>query len=310
MRNAFAAAILELGEADPRVVVLSGDIGNRLFDKFKQHCPRRFYNCGVAEANMTGMAAGMAMCGLRPFTYTIASFATTRVIEQIRVDVCYHDLPVTIVGTGAGLSYASLGPTHHCCEDVAMLRCLPNMTVLCPADAAEVREAVAAVLRLNGPAYIRLGKKGEPAVHAAPPAFEIGKGIALREGRDACLLGMGTMVSVALRAADRLRERGLEARVVSLHTVKPLDEALLFDSFTRFRVVAVVEEHTRLGGLGAAVAEWLAAQGPLPGRLLAFGTPDAFLGEAGSQEHARRVFGLTDEALAASVAGACAARGR
>ena len=128
MRNAFASKITELAQADPRVVVLSGDIGNRLFDKFKVACPGRFFNCGVAEANMMSLAAGMAMAGLRPFVYTIAPFATARVLEQIRVDVCYHNVPVTIVGAGAGLSYASLGPTHHSCEDVALMRCLPNMT--------------------------------------------------------------------------------------------------------------------------------------------------------------------------------------
>ena len=165
MRNAFAEAIAEAAATDKRVVLLSGDIGNRLFDAFKDKFPDRFYNCGVAEANMTSMAAGMAMCGLRPFTYTITPFATTRVMEQIRVDICYHNVPVAIVGTGSGLSYASLGPTHHSCEDVAFLRALPNMTVICPADAAEVRRAVAAVLEIAGPVYLRLGKKGEPTVH-------------------------------------------------------------------------------------------------------------------------------------------------
>src|SRR5258708_2932501 len=134
MRNAFAAVITELAEQDKRVVLLSGDIGNRLFDKFKSKFPDRFFNCGVAEANMTGMAAGMALCGLRPFTYTITPFATTRAMEQIRVDVCYHNVPVTIVGTGSGLSYASLGPTHHSLEDVGMLRTLANLTIICPAD--------------------------------------------------------------------------------------------------------------------------------------------------------------------------------
>lgn len=298
MRNAFAAVITELAEADKRVVLLSGDIGNRLFDTFKKKFPDRFYNCGVAEANMTGMAAGMALCGLRPFTYTITPFATTRALEQIRVDICYHNVPVTIVGTGSGLSYASLGPTHHSCEDVGLLRCLPNMTILCPADAVEVRQAMAAVLKHEGPAYIRLGKKGEPVIHREPPTFVIGRGITVRDGTDICILGMGNVVCIALEAADLLQTAGVSAKVVSMHTVKPLDEALLEDSFDRFGLVVVVEEHSRIGGLGSAVAEWLAARRAPGGRLLAFGTADEFMCEAGSQEYARRRFGLTAPEIA------------
>jgi len=302
MRNAFAATITECAAADPRVVLLSGDIGNRLFDAFKKKFPDRFYNCGVAEANMTSMAAGMAMCGLRPFTYTITPFATTRVMEQIRVDVCYHNVPVVIVGTGSGLSYASLGPTHHSCEDVALLRALPNMTVLCPADPAEVRRAVPAVLELPGPVYLRLGKKGEPAVHREEPRFVIGKGIVLSEGNSVCLLGMGNMVATSLEAATLLEAGGLSAMVVSMHTVKPLDEELLGDVFQRFPVVAVVEEHSRIGGLSGAIAEWLAARDARPlGRLLALGTPDTFLDESGSQRHARGRFGLTPRAVAEEI---------
>jgi transketolase len=302
MRNAFAAAMVELAAADERIVLLSGDIGNRLFDRFKERFPGRFFNCGVAEANMTSMAAGMALCGLRPFTYTIAPFATTRVLEQIRVDICYHNVPVTIVGTGGGLAYASLGPTHHSCEDVAILRCLPNITILCPADAAEVRKAAEAVLALDGPAYIRLGKKGEPAVHKEPPTFAIGKGIVVREGDDVCLLGTGTVTAVAIDAASVLQAAGVSARVVSMHTIKPLDEDLLDDAFRRYPTVAVVEEHSRIGGLGSSIAEWLAARRPCPpGELLVFGTPDAFLGESGSQRYARQCVGLTADSIAARI---------
>jgi transketolase len=303
MRNAFAAAITDLAARDERIVLLSGDIGNRLFDAYRTRFPRRFYNCGVAEANMTGMAAGMAISGLRPFTYTITPFATTRVIEQIRVDICYHDVPVVIVGTGSGLSYASLGPTHHSCEDVGLLRCFPNLTVLCPADALEVGPAMEAALSLPGPAYIRLGKKGEPQIHATPPRIEVGHGLVMREGADVCLLGMGTMTATALEAAQLLEAGGLTARVVSMHTVKPLDEALLRESFGRFRVVAVVEEHSVIGGLGSAVAEWLAAHGPMPGVLEAIGTPDAFISTAGSQQWMRERCGLTPQAVADRVTG-------
>ena len=301
MRNAFAAAITELAQIDPRIVLLSGDIGNRLFDKFKDKSPDRFYNCGVAEANMTGVAAGMAMCGLRPLTYTITPFGTTRVLEQIRVDICYHNVPVTIVGTGSGLSYASLGPTHHSCEDVALMRVLSNMTVVCPADSMEVRPALEAILKLDGPAYLRLGKKGEPAVHAKPPKFEIGRVIPMREGNEVCILGMGTMVSVGLKAAELLEKDGVSAKVVSFHTVKPLDDEFLAEAFKKFSVVAVIEEHSRIGGLGSAVGEWLTANRIATGALAEFGTPDIFMHEAGSQEYARERFGLTGPAIAAEL---------
>lgn len=303
MRNAFAAAITDLAAKDERIVLLSGDIGNRLFDTYRERFPSRFYNCGVAEANMTGMAAGLALSGLRPFTYTITPFATTRVIEQIRVDICYHDVPVVIVGTGSGLSYASLGPTHHSCEDVGILRCFPNLTVLCPADAMEVGPAIEAALALPGPVYIRLGKKGEPTIHEKPPRIEVGRGLVMRDGTDVCLLGMGTMTATALEAAKLLQGHGISARVVSMHTVKPLDDALLRESFDRFKVVAVVEEHSVIGGLGSAVAEWLGRRGPQRGVLEAIGTPDAFISAAGSQQWMRQQCGLTPQAVAERIAG-------
>lgn len=301
MRNAFAAEITALAAQDERVVLLSGDIGNRLFDRYKAQCDGRFFNCGVAEANMMGMAAGLAMSGLRPVVYTITPFTTTRCLEQIRVDVCYHNVPVTIVGTGAGLSYASLGATHHSCEDIAFLRALPHMTVLCPADAVEVRLAVRAALAHEGPVYIRIGKKGEPVIHQSEPEFVIGQPIVLREGDDVCLLGTGNMLPLALQAADLLDERGLSAQVVSFHTVKPLNEAFLSAVFARFACVATIEEHSVIGGLGGAVAEWLADRASQKARLCRIGTPDEFFHEAGEQEYARHIWGLTSENIAARV---------
>ncbi len=298
MRNAFAAELQALAEDGFPVVLLSGDIGNRLFDKFKAAFPERFYNCGVAEANMMGVAAGMAFCGLRPISYTIAPFTTTRCFEQIRVDVCYHDLPVIIAGVGAGLSYAANGPTHESCEDIALLRALPNMTVVCPADPLEVRLALRAAMQHDGPVYLRLGKKGEPPLHKSTPNFQIGKALTVRRGTDLCLLATGNMVAVALEAALVLRKEGLSVRVVDFHTVKPLDEKVLKDAFSRFPLVATVEEHSVIGGLGGAVAEWLADHPGLPGRLLRIGTPDRFQHEAGGQGYLRQCFGLTPQGIA------------
>jgi transketolase len=278
--------------------LLSGDIGNRLFDDFKNRFPTRFYNCGVAEANMMSMAAGMASCGLRPVVYTITPFLTYRCIEQIRDDVCYHGQRVVIVGTGAGLSYASLGTTHHSCEEMGMLRLLPDLAVLAPADPAEVRMTLAAALRHDGPVYIRIGKKGEPAIHSETPKWEIGQGLQLRPGKDAALLCAGTLLQECLQAADLLAERGCSTAVWSFPTVKPLNTGLLTDIFSARKVVATVEEHSILGGLGGSVAEWLCDQDAPLARLVRIGTPDAFLHRNGEQDHARSILGLTPESIA------------
>ncbi|AYR26481.1 MULTISPECIES: transketolase family protein [Herbaspirillum] len=301
MRNAFADEITKLGSSDPRVVLLSGDIGNKLFDKFKAANTGRFLNCGIAEANMMGVAAGMALSGLRPVIYTITPFTTTRCFEQIRVDACYHNVPVIIVGTGSGLSYAELGPTHHSCEDLAIMRVLPNMTVLAPADEVELRQCLRAALKLNGPVYIRIGKKGEQIVPKKDEHFEIGRAINVRAGDDVCLIGAGTLLPTVMAAAELLQARGISARVESFHTVKPLDEANLQQAFAGYAVVAVVEEHSRIGGLGGAIAEWLAQQEPMKGRLLGFGVEDSFMHEIGSQEYARAKYGLTADNIAAKV---------
>lgn len=298
MRNAFAKQITALAQRDERVVLLSGDIGNRLFDDFKAKCPDRFYNCGVAEANMVGVAAGMAMSGLRPVCYTITPFVTYRCMEQIRVDVCYHHVPVVIVGTGSGLSYASLGGTHHSCEEMGMLRLLPGLAVVAPADALEVNAALKAALQHPHPVYIRIGKKGEPVVHASEPAFTIGKAIVLREGGDVCLLSAGTVLPESLAAADLLARAGISAQVVSCHTIKPLDEELLARAAAKFKLIVTVEEHSVLGGLGGSVAEWLAERPSPRARLVRCGTPDEFLHETCEQEQAREHFGLTGPAIA------------
>ncbi|MGA1823341.1 MAG: transketolase family protein [bacterium] len=301
MRNAFADEITALAKENEKIILLSGDIGNRLFNVFKDTWPDRFYNCGVAEANMTSMAAGMALCGLHPVTYTIAAFNTVRCLEQIRVDVCYHNMPVVIVGVGAGLSYAGLGATHQSCEDITLLRALPNMTVICPGDAVEVRLALRAAIAYGKPVYIRLGKKGEPVVHKKQPLFEIGKGIVIHAGEHVCLLSTGTMLSIVHEAAMQLEKKGVSAQVVSMHTVKPLDTAMLAESFARFDFVAAVEEHTLLGGFSGAIAEWIVAQPPLKGKLLRFGTPDKFLHSSGNQQYARTMAGLTAEGIAATI---------
>ncbi|MBM3394246.1 MAG: transketolase, partial [Betaproteobacteria bacterium] len=299
MRNAFADEITQLGMRDERVVLLSGDIGNKLFDRFRDACPRRFYNCGIAEQNMMGVAAGMALSGLRPVVYTIAPFTTTRCYEQIRVDLCYHRAPVLVVGTGSGLSYAELGPTHHSLEDLAIMRVLPEMSVFAPCDEAELRHGMRAALDLPGPSYMRIGKKGEPRVHERLDRLEVGRVIELIRGHDICLIATGTIVPVAQAAADLLTREGLSVSVVSAPCIKPFDEDFLARAFEHHRMVVTVEEHSRIGGLGGLVAEWRARTRSDGASLLNFGADDCFLHEIGSQDHARSLHGLTASNIAA-----------
>ena len=278
-------------------MLLSGDIGNRLFNDFKERHPDRFYNVGVAEADMIGIAAGLALGGMKPVAYTIASFAVYRAFEQIRVDLCYPNLPALIVGVGAGLGYAANGPTHHSCEDFAVLRALPNMTLLAPADAWELRSLLVAAMHRPGPAYMRIGKKGEPLVHASRPSLEIGRSFCLRSGKDVTLLCAGTLMPQALQTAKLLDAAGISTAVFSMHTIKPLDETLLNHLFQDRKLVVTIEEHSRIGGLGSAVAEWRADHIDSGARLLRFGTPDEFLHYSGEQQHALVSCGLTAEAM-------------
>ncbi len=299
MRDAFRDRVYELALQDPRVVLLSGDIGNRMFDKFKAQMPDRFYNVGVAEQNMIGMAAGLAMAGMRPVCYTIANFITYRVIEQIRIDGGYHHQPILIAGVGGGLSYASLGATHHTCEDIAMLRSIPGMTILTPADPPEVRACVDAAMTIDhGPTYIRLGKKGEPALHDTPPTVTPGKWLPMKHS-DAqpriALLCMGNLMPEAVSAASTLRTTGHKTALWSCVSIKPMDNDVLAHVFQHCDLVVTLEEHGLIGGLAGAVSEWISEQPrhALRATLLKVGTRDEFLHRTGSQDYARQVFGLT-----------------
>jgi transketolase len=301
MRNAFAEEILEIAREDSRVVVLSADIGNRLFDNFKSEFPSRFYNTGVAEANTISIAAGLADCGFRPVCYTIAPFITYRCYEQIKIDVCYHEMAVTIVGTGAGLSYASLGATHHSCEDFAVMRVLPEMYVVAPADAPEVKSSLRAAINRGKPVYIRIGKKGEPVLHQSVPAFHFGRWSVFQEGETACLLSTGNMLSKALEIADALKQYNVKACVVNCASVKPLDESLLTEIFHRFKAVATLEEHSLIGGFGSAVAEWAVDHVVNTNKLIRFGTRDLFLHRLGEQEYSREQHGLSLKAIVSGI---------
>ena len=298
MRNAFADEITRIAKNDPSVALLSGDIGNRLFEKYKQSCPERFVNCGVAEANMVTMASGMAMTGMKPVAYTIASFLIYRAFEQIRVDVSYHDAPVLLVGVGGGLSYASNGSTHHTLEDISLMRSIPNMQVICAGDPLEVRAATKAFFKNPKPTYLRIGKKGEAPVHGkALDDFEIGKSICLKRGKSVALLATGNMLPNCSSISDELEERGISSSLYSFHSVKPMDEKCLHAIFSEHEYVFTVEEHSRKGGFGSAVAEWLSSQAKTKARLFTIGTPDQFLLYTGNQEAARKTCRLDKAGL-------------
>jgi transketolase len=298
MRNAFADEITQIAKSDPSVVLLSGDIGNRLFDKYKASNPERFVNCGVAEANMISMGAGLAMSGMKPVAYTIASFLIYRAFEQIRVDLSYHDAAVLLVGVGGGLSYASNGTTHHTLEDIALMRSLPNMQVICAGDPLEVHAATKAFFKDPKPTYLRIGKKGEAPVHEKElDDFEVGKSICLKRGQSVALLATGNLLPNCSSVSDELEERGISSSLYSFHTVKPLEKECLEDIFECHKYVITVEEHGKLGGFGSAVAEWLAMQRKPKAKLLTLGTPDKFLLYTGNLEEARKMCRLDKAGL-------------
>lgn len=293
MRSAFIKALVELAERDPRIVLVVGDLGFGLVEPFVARFPDRFINAGVAEQNMTGIAAGMALSGAIVFTYSIGNFPTLRCLEQIRNDICYHDANVKIVSVGAGLAYGALGASHHSTEDIAVMRALPNMTVVSPADPIEVRMATNAVAGVSGPAYLRLGRSGEPFVHEGPIAFQIGKAIQVADGDDVTLIATGAMVHEAVQAADDLRRNGICARVLSMHTLKPLDEKAVISAMNETAAIVTVEEHSIIGGLGSAVAEVIAERSMHAIPLKRLALPSQFISTVGSQSYLKELYSLS-----------------
>ena len=261
MRVAFRDALCQLAAADPRIWVVCGDLGYSILEPFIERFPDRYVNAGVAEQNMTGLAAGLALAGKIPFTYSIANFPVMRCLEQIRNDVCYHRLPVKVVAVGGGFTYGAQGYSHHGVEDLAVLRCLPAMTVVAPADPLETLAAVRAVAAAPGPCYLRLGKAKEPKVHQGAIDFQLGRALTVRAGSDLTLISTGGMLQNTVAAAELLAARGLAARVLSMHTVQPLDIDAVAAAAQQTGALLTVEEHTIRGGLGSAVAELLAEAG-------------------------------------------------
>lgn len=306
MRTAFIETLVAEAESDPSLFLLNGDLGYSVLEVFAEKFPGRYINVGVAEQNMIGVAAGLAMAGKNVFVYSIANFATLRCLEQIRNDVCYHNANVTVVGVGGGLSYGTQGYTHHAVEDIAAMRALPNIAVLCPGDPAETRWATRALVQRQGPGYLRLGKAGEPQVHPDPvEGLAIGKALRLKDGADATLISTGNMLQTAMQAAERLAAQGIAAGVVSMPCVKPLDADFIRSEAGRVRLVGVLEEHVRHGGLAEAVALHVAECPGAKARLLSFHVNDTIAsGLVGSQQQLRELLEIDAAAVARRVSDA------
>lgn len=303
MRAAFIQTLMELAAGDKRIVLISGDLGFGVVEPFANRFPNQFLNVGVAEQNMTGIASGMALSGKIVFTYSIGNFPTLRCLEQVRNDVCYHGANVKIVSVGAGLAYGALGASHHATEDIAVMRALPNMVVLSPGDTIEAGMATRAAMAHDGPAYLRLARTNEPAVHTGTISFEIGKAIPVKEGNDITLIATGSMVHISAQAARILESKGVEARVLSMHTIRPLDEEAVYSAACETGAVVTIEEHSRIGGLGSAVAEVLAEYSgdAIPFRRVAL--PSEFVSLVGSQQYLREAYSLSAAGIANAALG-------
>ena len=299
-RDSFGNALVELGKQHEDVVVMDADLaGATRSAMFKKEFPDRFFDCGIAEAVMMSSAAGLASMGLVPFVSTFAMFAAGRAFEQVRNGIGYPHLNVKICATHAGISVGADGATHQCCEDFALMRSIPGMTVLCASDDVEARKLVKAAYEIDGPVYIRFGRLGVPVFHAEDANIVIGKGEVLREGHDVALIAAGILVPETVKAAEMLAAQGIQARVINMATIKPLDEACVRKAAEECGAVVTIEEHNIIGGLGEAVAAVLAENHPAVMRRI--GVRDCF-GHSASAEELLQEHGLTAENIAATAA--------
>lgn len=302
MRKACLEMVHELARKDERVVYIGSDPGAGTLDGMRDEFPDRFFIEGISEANVIGMAAGLAMEGYVPYVNTIATFLTRRCYEQVAVDLCLHELPVRLIGNGGGLVYAPLGPTHTAVEDIAIMRALPNMTVTAVADADEMRRFMPQTLDQPGPVYIRLGKGYDPIVSVEDNGFEIGRAIPMEKPGEVLIVTTGVMLQRSLGAAEALAADGITAGVLHMHTVKPLDTETLFAQAEGVRLVVTAEEHLRIGGLGSAVLEAFSERLDEPSpRVLRLSIPDTFTHRYGRQDDLLEHYGLQPDGIASAI---------
>lgn len=297
MRNAFISKLFDVAEQDRDVILLAADIGYGVLDRFFNELPDQVINVGISEANMTGIAAGLALRGKKCFTYTIIPFLTMRCFEQIRVDICIQNLNVKIVGVGGGLAYGELGPTHHSIEDISLLRSLPNMNVIVPADPCETTHVIESLCEVDEPVYIRLGKSGEKNVNELPKGFSLGKGKIVKSGSDVTLISCGPILNRVLNVSRRLEANGILVELISINTIKPLDNDLILESIEKTGKVITIEEHSIIGGLGSAVAELVAESNIAFSTFRRLGIKDTYTFEVGNQDYLLDYEGLSEERI-------------
>ena len=291
-RFGFGEALVELGQKDNKIFVLGADtVSSVAINKFQEMFPERFANVGIAETNMLGMAAGISIAGFIPFVSTYGVFASGRPWEQIRTTICYSNLNVKIGGSHSGLMVGPDGATHQALEEIAIMRCLPNMTVLVPCDVVETKKATLAAAYFPGPVYIRYGRENIPIVTDDSTPFEIGKAVKMKEGKDVCIMACGSMVYESLMAAEILEQEGIKARVLNIHTIKPIDKQAIVEAANDCGAIVTAEEHQIFGGFGSAVAEVVVANNPVPMEFV--GVNDTF-GESGKAADLMVKYGLKD----------------
>lgn len=300
MRDTFVATLIEVAKKDKNIELITGDLGFGVLKPFWEQLPDRFTNAGIAEQNMTGIAAGMAMEGKTVFTYSIGNFPTLRCLEQIRNDCAYHDANVKIVCVGGGFVYGSLGMSHHATEDIAALRALPNVTVLCPGDLVEAAEATKAIAKHQGTCYLRLGRGGEKRIHDKIDDFQIGKAICIKDGSRAAIFSTGGMLDNATEAVNILNESGISTAQLSFPTVKPIDKDAIIEYSKKCDIIVTCEEHNIVGGFGSAVAEVM-AENPSKARLLRIGLNDIYSSIVGTQKYLREKYGMGVESIVNTV---------
>jgi transketolase len=298
MRKVCLESVYQLAKTDPNIVFIGSDLGPGVLNSMKNEIPERFFMEGISEQHVVGMAAGLAMEGFVPYVNTIATFLSRRCYEQIAVDLCLHDLPVRLIANGGGAVYAPLGPTHLAVEDMAILRVLPNMTVVAPCDADEMRRFMSKSVAWPHPIYIRLAKGGDAIVSREEHGFEIGKAILLKEPVEELFVTTGVMAQLALKASTRLEAEGISCGVLHMHTVKPLDGVSLAKWLPVAQHVVTVEEHARIGGLGSAVLEFCNDEMPEQAKKIArIGIPDRFADQYGSQNSLLDYWGISVDSL-------------
>lgn len=299
-REAYGKALASLATANENILVLDADLSKSTKTAdFKAVCEERFFNMGIAEGNMMGVAAGLATCGKIPYVSTFAMFAAGRAFEQIRNSIGYTHLNVKICATHAGLTVGEDGASHQAIEDLALMRTIPGMTVICPADAVETEAAIKAIADFDGPCYVRLGRAAVNIINDENTyKFEIGKGVTLSEGNDVTIIATGIMVDVALEAKETLENKGINARIINIHTLKPIDSEILIKAAKETGAIVTVEEHSIIGGLGSAVSEVISEEYPVP--VLKVGVKDVF-GESGLPNQLLEKYGLTASAVVEKV---------